>query len=1158
MMMNNIRLSLLLSGLLGALTAQASGPQVSPVAWLLTQIRTGESINKYDLVQQSLYRLEKIDPENPQVLAARLRVSLHQGDLTQAQSLMAQLRHVAPDSEAARESAAGLKMMSGEGRQKLQEARLLAASGRLAEAKAAYDAQFAGIFPDVSMALEYWRLVARLPSNEMTAYQQLQALEKRYPGNISVELQLARMAFEHQQPAEAVTQLRRLANINEGRVAAAELWLTQIRNQPVSDSSVAALQHYLSLFNSGDEQRQGEEELTRQQTLLADPAYRQRVRGLALVEAGGGANAIPSLTAAIKAHPDDAELLGAMGQAQARVNHRASAISWLERAVKAGQQSTQLGKWQSLLQTNRYWLAIENGDQALAKKDIDRAEQYYRTAQTLDDRDSYALIGLGDVALARKNSQKAEQLWQQALTRDRSNITTIRRLIGLYQSESPARALQFMSSLPAVQQPALAETLRDLHSDTLRAEGDALAQQTHWAQAAVKYQQAAQLTPNDVWLNYRLAGALHNGGEKKQGDGIMHALLNHHPDDVTAHYAAALYLSSHDDGDAALSTMHRLPSAKWDDNMRALAARLMQDKLLAEARALREKGQEEAATALLLQQPVSTRRDMLLADWALERGDARQALDTYQKVLIKEPDNSDARLGRIDALIALKHKSEAYKALQKLPSTERQTSNSERRIALAWQQVGETTRAQQLLQALKLRVASDPPSPDKALIYRDAARVELTQQQSTAALNDYRDAMVASGITATRPENSESLTALTRNELQDDWLKRSIRRDAADLYRQQETTLTLEQDYSRNKGSGGLSDFTAHTTLLQADTPLAAGRTFVRLDHVQLSAGSFAHANGTHDALFGSCNDANSGGCSRDFTQRDEGTAVGIGWKSDRWSADVGTTPLGFAVTNWVGGISWKTDLKEVGIVINASRRPISSSLLAFAGTRDPSAQGGKTVGGVVATGGGMGLSYDRGGAQGIWGDVSAHQISGENVADNSRERVMGGYYYKLINEDNRRATVGLNSMLWHYQKDLSGYSFGQGGYYSPQRYLSFSLPVSWRQRMENWSYELGGSASWSQSHRDAQRRYPLNPGFMLASNPLSESSTSRGIGYTLQALLERRVTANWFIGAGIDIQQAEDYTPSHGLIYLRYSAAGWQGDLAMPPQALVPYADFK
>jgi hypothetical protein len=29
-------------------------------------------------------------------------------------------------------------------------------------------------------------------------------------------------------------------------------------------------------------------------------------------------------------------------------------------------------------------------------------------------------------------------------------------------------------------------------------------------------------------------------------------------------------------------------------------------------------------------------------------------------------------------------------------------------------------------------------------------------------------------------------------------------------------------------------------------------------------------------------------------------------------------------------------------------------------------------------------------------------------------------------------------------------------------------------------------------------------------------------------------------------------------LIYLRYSLAGWQGDLDLPPQPLTPYADFK
>lgn len=39
---------------------------VAPVAWLLQQVRTGEATNKYDLVTQSLYRLDKIAPENPE------------------------------------------------------------------------------------------------------------------------------------------------------------------------------------------------------------------------------------------------------------------------------------------------------------------------------------------------------------------------------------------------------------------------------------------------------------------------------------------------------------------------------------------------------------------------------------------------------------------------------------------------------------------------------------------------------------------------------------------------------------------------------------------------------------------------------------------------------------------------------------------------------------------------------------------------------------------------------------------------------------------------------------------------------------------------------------------------------------------------------------
>ncbi len=53
---------------------------------LLEQVRLGEATHREDLVQQSLYRLELIDPNNPDVIAARFRSLLRQGDIDGAQN----------------------------------------------------------------------------------------------------------------------------------------------------------------------------------------------------------------------------------------------------------------------------------------------------------------------------------------------------------------------------------------------------------------------------------------------------------------------------------------------------------------------------------------------------------------------------------------------------------------------------------------------------------------------------------------------------------------------------------------------------------------------------------------------------------------------------------------------------------------------------------------------------------------------------------------------------------------------------------------------------------------------------------------------------------------------------------------------------------------
>lgn len=968
---------------------------VAPVPWLLQQVRTGEATNKYDLVTQSLYRLEKIAPDNPDVLAAKLRLALRQGDQARAAQLLVELKQRAPNSAAARQAAASMLLTTPEGRQQFQQARLLAASGRLEEARAAWDRLFHGDFPSGDIALEYWQLVARLPGQQARALAEMQALNLQAPGNAGLQ--------------QSITQIKQNVDRAEADVRATAL--------------------------------------------------------------------------------------GVRGQARVQAGDRAAATAYFRQAIAAAPDGIDVSKWQSLLRSNQYWLLIEQGDKALEKGDLSTAERLYQRARSLDPRDGYAPIGLGDVALARKDSGKAEPLYRDALRVDPGNTTALRRLAGLYQQQSPQRALDFLNALPVSQQRALGDTLIRLRSTVFSAEADQLAQQGKWPQAVEKYRQAQQGAPDDVWLNYHYAGALWENGQRATADAQMVAMARRQPQDPAQVYAYGLWLSGRGRDEAALKQLDTLPKAQWTADIQALFDRL----------------------------------------------------------------NSQRLLDNIDAQIAQNQPAAARRLLQALPPAVSHANVSNgHRVANAWLSVGATDRAAALYAWLKPQVEKEMPSELSARVLRDAARLEAAQGKPDAALADYRQAMVASGITAQPPVDDAIFTRLTRADATDDWLKRGIRSDSADLYRQQDTILTLEEDYSRNKGTGGVSDFTAHTTMLQAETPLGEGRSWLRMDNVDVSAGTFSrNSSGNINENFGTCANEDAR-CTRDVKQHQNGTSIGVGYRSDRGSVDIGTTPLGFEVTNWVGGLTWNTDISDVGVSLTASRRPIASSLLAYAGARDPNLASGKIWGGVVATGGAIGLSYDRGEAHGIWADISAHQLTGENVADNTRERLMSGYYYKLINENNRRATVGVNGMLWHYDRDLSDYSLGQGGYYSPQRYASLSVPVTYRQRTENWSFDLSGSVSVSDSQTHAQPRYPLDFGALTRDNPPGSNGGGSGFGYTLQALVERRLSSHWTLGLGVDIQQAKDYTPSHGLMYLRYSMAGWEGDLDMPPQPLIPYADFK
>ena len=997
---------------------------------LLEQVRLGEATHREDLVQQSLYRLELIDPNNPDVVAARFRSLLRQGDIDGAQKQLDRLSQLAPSSNAYKSSRTPMLLSTPDGRQALQQARLQATTGHAEEAVASYNKLFNGAPPEGDIAVEYWSTVAKIPARRGEAINQLKRINADAPGHTGLQNNLALLLFSSDRRDEGFAVLEQMAKSNAGREGASKIWYGQIKDMPVSDASVSALKKYLSIFSDGDSVAAAQSQLAEQQKQLADPAFRARAQGLAAVDSGMAGKAIPELQQAVRANPKDSEALGALGQAYSQKGDRANAVANLEKALALDPHSSNNDKWNSLLKVNRYWLAIQQGDAALKANNPDRAERLFQQARNVDNTDSYAVLGLGDVAMARKDYPAAERYYQQTLRMDSGNTNAVRGLANIYRQQSPEKAEAFIASLSASQRRSIDDIERSLQNDRLAQQAEALENQGKWAQAAALQRQRLALDPGSVWITYRLSQDLWQAGQRSQADTLMRNLAQQKPNDPEQVYAYGLYLSGHD-----------------------------QD-----------------------------------------------------------------------------------------------------RAALAQAQLGDTAAAQQTFNKLIPQAKSQPPSMESAMVLRDGAKFEALAGDPTQALETYKDAMVASGVTTTRPQDNDTFTRLTRNDEKDDWLKRGVRSDAADLYRQQDLNVTLEHDYWGSSGTGGYSDLKAHTTMLQVDAPYSDGRMFFRSDFVNMNVGSFStNADGKWDDNWGTCTLQD---CSGNRSQSDSGASVAVGWRNDVWSWDIGTTPMGFNVVDVVGGISYSDDIGPLGYTVNAHRRPISSSLLAFGGQKDSPSNTGKKWGGVRADGVGLSLSYDKGEANGVWASLSGDQLTGKNVEDNWRVRWMTGYYYKVINQNNRRVTIGLNNMIWHYDKDLSGYSLGQGGYYSPQEYLSFAIPVMWRERTENWSWELGASGSWSHSRTKTMPRYPLMNLIPTdwqeeAARQSNDGGSSQGFGYTARALLERRVTSNWFVGTAIDIQQAKDYAPSHFLLYVRYSAAGWQGDMDLPPQPLIPYADW-
>jgi len=381
-------------------------------------------------------------------------------------------------------------------------------------------------------------------------------------------------------------------------------------------------------------------------------------------------------------------------------------------------------------------------------------------------------------------------------------------------------------------------------------------------------------------------------------------------------------------------------------------------------------------------------------------------------------------------------------------------------------------------------------------------------------------------------------------------------------------------DYlSRTDGTDGISNFKALEIPIEIRMPVGygGGQAFVQVDPVRADAGTLPLSDFNNLNQFGTTlasapqSSTSNGAGITNTSQSARGTALAAGYEKNGMRADIGTTPMGFPVSNVVGGIKWSHYTETSGFSFDASRRPVTSSLLSYAGAHDPVSN--EVWGGVRSSGLNLHVSRDKGRLN-VFADLGYYWLTGKNVMNNTEAALRTGFDWSFVREDNQKVTAGLAFTDWHYRENLSHYSFGHGGYYSPQKYLSLALPIRWTGRKERWSYLLQGSVSASVSYEKDMPYYPTDATLQAqatvnaaATIPSTSSiyigGNSHGTGHSFGGMLEYQFTPQLFGGARLQIDRSAYYTPNFATLYLRYTFDAHTGAVPFPPEPTKPYSQY-
>lgn len=278
-------------------------------------------------------------------------------------------------------------------------------------------------------------------------------------------------------------------------------------------------------------------------------------------------------------------------------------------------------------------------------------------------------------------------------------------------------------------------------------------------------------------------------------------------------------------------------------------------------------------------------------------------------------------------------------------------------------------------------------------------------------------------------------------------------------------------------------------------------------------------------------------------SQKANGVELNMALSGKDYKLDIGSTPLGQDLSTLVGGVKWSPKLTDyLSVILTGERRAVTDSLLSYVGMKDK--YSGETWGRVTKNGGTAQLSFDDGDA-GFYVGGGGYSYLGENVASNTSINANAGVYVRPYHDDFRQVQTGISIGWMDFSKNLSQFTMGQGGYFSPQNYVSVSLPVDYSQKFDNWKLNLGGSVGYQSYSQDSSDYFPDSPDAQKALEILAnrgftkeaqyKGTSESGIGYTMRAGVDYNVNKDMTIGGKVGYDTFGSYNESTAGLYFRY-----------------------